>query len=107
MVRHKDSDFVGRIGEAVIKQQEINEQDFNLVITKDEIRENTNRTKVRGVVLEEYADAFNQMLGVEAFVRDNKVVLKAQSDVNQVFQERYNSLGDLMKSNSSIENEEN
>ena len=106
MVRSKDSNFVGRIGEEVIKQQEINDQDFNLVITKDAIRENTNRVKVRGVILEEYADALNKMIGVEASVKGNKVVVSAQSEANQIFQERYNSLDDLMKSNSSIENEE-
>ena len=106
MVRRKDSNFVSRIGEAVIKQQEVNDQDFNLVITKDEIRENTNRVKVRDVILEEYADAFNKMSGVEASVKGNKVIVSAQSEVNQVFQDRYNSLGDLIKSNSSIENKE-
>ena len=106
MVRQKDSNFVGEIGKAVIKQQEVNDQDFNLVITKDEIREKTNRVKVRGVILEEYADALNKMSGVEASVKGNNVIVSAQSEVNQVFQARYNSLGDLVKSNSSIENEE-
>ncbi len=106
MIRPKDSNFVNKIGEAVIKQQEVNDQDFNLVITKDEIRKNTDRVKVRGVILDEYADALNKMSGVEASVKGNKVIVSAQSEVNQVFQEQYSSLGDLIKSNSSIENEE-
>lgn len=106
MTRHRDNDFVAKIGTEIYKQQELNDDDFSLVITKDEIRKHTGRTKVRSVVLDDYANDLNNMPGVAASVQGNEVIVKAQSEVNQVFQGRYNSIDDLMRSNSSIENEE-
>lgn len=46
------------------------------------------------------------MTGVAASVQGNKVIVKAQSEVNQVFQGQYSSIDDLIKSNSSIDNED-
>lgn len=105
MTRHRDNQFVAKIGQEICKQQELNDDDFSLVITKDQIRENTGRVKVRDVVLDEYANDLSTMPGVAASVQGNKVVIKAKSEVNQVFQEKYGSINDLIKSNSLIQKE--
>ena len=106
MVRNKDKKFLEKVGEAIVKQQEYNEDDFNLVITKAQIKASTNRTVVRGVILEEYAEALGGMVGVEASVKGNKLILKAKSEQNQIFQENYNTVDDLISSNNKIESEE-
>lgn len=106
MARHRDNKFINKIGSEIYKQQEINDEDFSLVITKGHIREHTGRATVRDVILDEYAKNLSKMTGVAASVQGNKVIVKAQSEVNQVFQGQYSSIDDLIKSNSSIDNED-
>jgi len=101
----RDTDFIYKISNAVFEQQEHNDQDFSLEISKEQIREETGRRIVRDVVLDDIAERIGEMDGVEASVSDDKVVIFAQSMDNQIFKGTYKTVNELIASNNNAKAE--